>query len=855
MRILVISHLFPPCHSNAEALDGQDIVESLKNRRHPVRILTSECGPGQERAKNYAQSIMKMDFEDETDWKVIFLKELVNQTVFKRTCFDFEPDVCLFFDLSRLSLSLFPLALEMGLPVCFYYANNWFVTREKDRWFRLWPKGEEGFRVLRYLTHRFGLLPPPITLPSSHSIFASRYLKKLGLECGVATPEAPITPCGVDIHRFPYQSEEKKRPHHLLYSGRIHPECGIPDVMEALFLLGRRYGENALSLTIAGDVEGEPGYERYLKDLADKWGLKERMNFLVSVPPKKMPDLYRSHSLFIFPCYRDDSPTRPLLEAMSSGLAVVSTRTAANAEILENDVNARLYPRGDAAACAEQILCLIRETEVWESIRKNARITVEKRYQLSHSVDVVEQYLQRIDERTDPVRDPGGTQPESGLDLLIRRAKRWLFLGRVMVFARIVFRPKFFMQILVKAYKKLMCFTPHFLYKIFFDAYFFLKGHRRKNADLSPLHKERILVVQLADIGDVVLTSPFLRELRKLHPNAWISLAVKPGMLNLVEKCPYVDTVLPFDWGPPSKREEYLRGSPKWWIQATRYASQNFWAYPLDMAVSVRWNDDPCQAASLILMYTSGAVRRVAYKAASPERMRYGWKDLERLISEGPAKGMPKHEVDQQLDILRYLGGEPGDTRLEIWTSLEDEKYAQNILIDSGILQAQGVIAFAPGAAWPFRRWPPKRFIELGQWLQGTYDVSIVILAAEEEAELAHRIENGLQSGRTINLAGKTTLREMAAVLENCHLFIGNDSGPLHIATAAGIPVLGFYGPGEYHRFKPWGKNHEVLRLGLSCSPCSQNCVFGEPRCILGIDLDQAQDLLAKKMPTILDLP
>jgi ADP-heptose:LPS heptosyltransferase len=272
------------------------------------------------------------------------------------------------------------------------------------------------------------------------------------------------------------------------------------------------------------------------------------------------------------------------------------------------------------------------------------------------------------------------------------------------------------------------------------------------------------------------------------------------------------------------------------------------------MAVSIRWNEDPCQAASLILMYVSGAAHRIAYRASSPKHMRYGWKDLDRLISEGPVRGIPKHEVEQQLDILRFLGAAPSDTQLEAWTSPEDEEFAQSLMNKYDIGQSDRVIAFAPGAAWPFRRWPAQRFIELGQWLQDTYKVFILILAAKNEEDLALRIEKGLKEDKTVNLAGKTTLREMAAVLKRCRLFIGNDSGPLHIATAAGIPVAGFYGPGEYHRFKPWGKNHEAFRLGLSCSPCSQNCLFQEPRCIEGITLDGVKKILAQKMSSILDL-
>ena len=89
---------------------------------------------------------------------------------------------------------------------------------------------------------------------------------------------------------------------------------------------------------------------------------------------------------------------------------------------------------------------------------------------------------------------------------------------------------------------------------------------------------------------------------------------------------------------------------------------------------------------------------------------------------------------------------------------------------------------------------------------------------------------------------------QMAAVLRRCRLFIGNDSGPVHLAAGVGVPVVGFYGPGEYERFRPWGARHEAIRVGLPCSPCSQDCAFNDPRCIRGISLDRAKEVIAKKL-------
>jgi ADP-heptose:LPS heptosyltransferase len=174
------------------------------------------------------------------------------------------------------------------------------------------------------------------------------------------------------------------------------------------------------------------------------------------------------------------------------------------------------------------------------------------------------------------------------------------------------------------------------------------------------------------------------------------------------------------------------------------------------------------------------------------------------------------------------------------------------LLRQAGLSENDLLIAFAPGAAWSYRRWPAERFIALGHWLQETYGAHIVIFAARGEMELAGRIERGLEKARTLNLAAQTTIRQMAAVLRHCRLFIGNDSGPIHLAAGAGVPVVGFYGPGEFERFRPWGQDHEAIRLGLPCSPCSQNCVFADPRCIRGISLDQAQEIIGKKLESLL---
>jgi len=861
MRILVVTNLFPPYHSGGYEWGCQDIVDCLKARQHHIRVLTSTSGIQEPRIDNDIHRVLTMNLEDFPDWKKVFLKEFINQTVFKKICLEFDPEITFFFDLSHISLSLHSLAQNLGIPSCAYYANNWFATQELDQWHQIWPEGNQGFRVLRYLSHRFHLLPPQPLDPAPNSIFANRYLKNISLQLKKSTPDAHVVPWGIDANRFPYIKTAEPKPGKLLYAGQIHPDKGIDDIIKALHLLNRNGGKHFYSLAIAGDDKSSAEYVKHLWKIADKLGIAKNLTFLGPIETEKMPNLYRSYDLLVSPSHKEDSSNRTLMEAMSSGLPVAAVPTYSNSEILEKDVNALMFPKGDPDSCAAMIRRLSNDRDLRETLRQNARRTVEKNLRLERTVDSIEKILKEAAEKTSQNRRrktrislllPDENQKD--IQDLIRQAKRWLRMGNLVIFARIWTRPKFLKHIPINIYKKTIAFTPHRFHAIVTSIRLSANRRQRKKRSVSSGAVRKILVVQLADIGDVILSSPFLRGLRQFYPDAWISLAVQPRMFNLIEKCPYIDHVIPFDWGAGKKWDNYLRGAPLWWAGSSRLAKKEFWDRPIDMAISARWNEDPCQAASLILMYSSGARDRIAYKATSKDSMRYGWKDLNRLITRGPVREFPKHEVEHQLDILRFIGGDPGDDRLEVWTDPEDDQYAQSILEKKAFGHTDVLIAFAPGAAWPFRRWPSDRFIQLGQWLQKIYEANILILAGKNEQELALKIEKGLQPEKTINLAGKTSLREMASILKHCNLFIGNDSGPLHIATAAGTPAVGFYGPGEYHRFKPWGMNHDTLRIGLTCSPCSQNCKFHEPRCIEGIPLSQTKKLLIRKLASILGL-
>jgi ADP-heptose:LPS heptosyltransferase/glycosyltransferase involved in cell wall biosynthesis len=749
----------------------------------------------------------------------------------------------------------------MAIPSAYYLADFWYLTYEKDPWFRTWPRGPKGGRAIRHFGRRFRLFPPERPLHFGQAIFANTYLNALAEQMDLPMDGAAVVPWGIDINRFFPGRASVQKARRLLYVGQVRPEKGIDTAIRALGILKRVYDREQLSLTIVGCDPWNPSpqatHQKAFRGLVENYGLREEVRFAGWRPRDLLPSLYREHDIFLSPGGDEGTTSLALLEAMASGLAVVGGRTHGHADILADGKNALVMATGGAEECARQVSRLLEDPALYESVRSQARATVEQNFRLENTAEALEGILQKTALSAPAVGTSSSVQdkdlfedfnPNIPMDRLAGSAKWKLHLGALAVTARTLFRPRFFWQkgkkLITKATSTALVITLPF----FCEAYFHLAGRRSKKAKKAGLDPKRILVLQLADLGDVLLSSPFLRELRRYRPDAWIGLVVQPSMSSVVAGCPYVDEVIPFRWRSFKDWGTAFSGHPRWWLQAAWLSARRLWKLQADMAISLRWNNDAPQAAALTLMYTCGAWERVGYRENPRHLIPCRVTDINRLITRGPVRSYLRHEVELQLEILSSLGATPSDSQVEIWISREDEDFGRDLLGRAGLLKASPFVAIAPGAAWTFRRWPEDRFIALGRWLQEDYGATIIILAARSEIALTRRIERGLVRSQTVNLAGRTTIMQMAAVLRRCRLFIGNDSGPVHLAAGVAVPVVGFYGPGEYERFRPWGAQHEAIRVGLPCSPCSQDCAFNDPRCIRGISLARAKEVISRKM-------
>lgn len=372
---------------------------------------------------------------------------------------------------------------------------------------------------------------------------------------------------------------------------------------------------------------------------------------------------------------------------------------------------------------------------------------------------------------------------------------------------------------------------------------FHMMGHRRKGEGLNLKVVDRILIIRLDDIGDMILSTPFLRELRHVIPHARISLIVKPSVAELAMGCPFVNEVLVYDPGQTGYAPtlEQLR-------RTLYFAARHLWLRRFDLAIVPRWDADLYHAA--YLSYWSGARWRVGYSECVLHHKRAMNSGFDRLYSHVFGDSALKHEVERGLDIIRFIGGNPEKDSLALWGTEQHKQPVAKILKDLGVSDGTSLIAFGIGAASPTRQWPREQYIELGRWIRNEYDARIVIVGGASDVESAHIIARSFGK-HVINAAGLTTWHELGTLLKSCSLYIGNDSGPMHVAAAAGVPVIEIschpsngnpYWSNSPLRFRPWGVPSHVLQPDTAVSPCNEYCASMEAHCIRRVDIERVKD-------------
>lgn len=343
------------------------------------------------------------------------------------------------------------------------------------------------------------------------------------------------------------------------------------------------------------------------------------------------------------------------------------------------------------------------------------------------------------------------------------------------------------------------------------------------------LPAKRILVMRYRFIGDTILAVPFLRNLRQAYPDAVIDVLVGPQSGKVLEGCPYVNDLIPFD---TTNFHKYDRGEQKrrsllsyaWELRARKY----------DMVFVLKRS-----LSSAILAFLIGARYRIGYDTQGR-----GF-----LLTHRVPMRTDVHEVEAVLDVLRGAAIPITDTHLEAWPSEQEQCDVRELAPQ---LDAAGTkVLIHAAAAHPDKMYPLELWAKVMQTLSARHNPTFYFTGAERDFALYEELQE-LAAVKGVNLAGKLSVQQSIALLKNMHLAACVDSGPAHLGAAAGVPTVALFGPTDPVRWAPWGDKHSVVvNDALSCRPCGYKKSCDDRReCLTELSPQQVADACTKALTT-----
>jgi len=317
----------------------------------------------------------------------------------------------------------------------------------------------------------------------------------------------------------------------------------------------------------------------------------------------------------------------------------------------------------------------------------------------------------------------------------------------------------------------------------------------------------RLLVVQTAFLGDVVLTTPLFRALRRLYPEGGLAALVTPQAAPLVEEDPHLDEILTYD----------KKGGESWASAVRKIRAGRY-----DTVIAPHRSH-----RTSLLALAAGARQRIGFRDAG-----FSWAYTRRV-----PRPLGRHEVDRNLELLRGLGGtpRPEDRVLHVGYTERETREVAAVLESAGIVATERLAGLSPGSVWATKRWHAEGFAAVGRALQGR-GWRIVLLGGPDDREVAGKVAETIGSG-VVNAAGRTSLKALAAWMDRLGVLVTNDSSPLHVAAARGTPVVAVFGATTRDLgFAPFHERSRVVEMDLACRPCGlhggDRCPEGHFRCM-----------------------
>jgi lipopolysaccharide heptosyltransferase I len=374
-------------------------------------------------------------------------------------------------------------------------------------------------------------------------------------------------------------------------------------------------------------------------------------------------------------------------------------------------------------------------------------------------------------------------------------------------------------------------------------------------ADLQSRDFRKILLIKLSAMGDVVHTFPVLNKLRQRYPSARLDWLVTPGIGELLADNPAISNVIEFqrdEWSTPWRAAPY--------VSAARLVAK-LRSAEYDLVLDLQG-----QFRSAAFAFASGAPVRIGFDKPRADR----WKTLSRKIPdeakkhawqgarEGSYLAYTHHIAVPTLDVHpvdRYLGIAPmlglGDAAPDFSFPIPPEATTRiDGLLDYYDIGKARLIAIAPGTNWDTKQWRSDGFVEVARhFLQK--GCAVILMGSQRERALCEAV--AASAPGAVNLAGETTLPELAALIRRAAVCVTNDSGPLHLAVALDRAAVSVFGPTDPIWAGPYRRDNAVLRVDLLCSPCYlrevSRCGYGHA-CMAEVDagavIERVENLLAK---------
>jgi len=339
--------------------------------------------------------------------------------------------------------------------------------------------------------------------------------------------------------------------------------------------------------------------------------------------------------------------------------------------------------------------------------------------------------------------------------------------------------------------------------------------------DLRSLNPEKIVIRMPNWLGDLVMATPVIADVRRHWPTASITAMCQSNVAPLLLHDPNINELF-----------SYKR--PNGWIPHLHHgdaiAELRLGQYDLGLLLT--------NSFSSAWWFWQGKVKN-----------RIGFAGNMRNFLLTKAIPFPKTRATQHLvitykNLLQPLGIPLSDTPPKLYISQEESQAARELLLRFGVdLGKNTIVGINPGAAFGTAKcWLPDRFTKVTQLLLQDPNLFIIYFGDPTGAPLVNEICKEMPE-RVINLAGKTTLRELLALIEKCSVFLTNDSGPMHIAAALKVPLLALFGSTSDVQTGPYGSG-EVIHKHVKCSPCYQRVCPIDFRCMKSIEVDEVYNKL-----------